>query len=382
MPAVLIFILALRLSASLAAPPAKSNKKKKGKSEKISTPSPSPSAFPSPQKEASETLPPGPPFVVVSAAKQATKVAGLKILPAEENDLKIERSGDDLTVTAVLRGVYEKPAWSLLALQKHLNVTGKKFELSVPLKGQNTDFKFDAIGPKGEIEDEILTIRVEEWEQRIKKFKASSSKRLSFSTMAGLTFQTFEQTTKRTRITVNGFAATVKISLNYIIFPPHFELGTNFFMNVLPLSSTNSEIKDLRVLGANVRVGYVLPFISEPWKVGLHVGLGYTTTLTARKIGIRGLIWPQIYPTLRRTFKGGHSANMYFKYSSLGDGSGLAAIFSLDQRELAIGGGWSKLLPNNHPILVGFDYSSIVVKPVSTSKLAASSWTLSGGYGW
>ncbi|MEK7690667.1 MAG: hypothetical protein AAB425_06575, partial [Bdellovibrionota bacterium] len=307
--------------------------------------------------------------------------SGLVLHPSKSPDLRIENFEDGFRAFGTVRGTYDKSEWALLSQQKHLNEKSANFTLDVPIKGPSTELKFETVGPSGESEKQVFTITVSEWEKRMKKLKTKPPKRFSISAGVGPTYMTYEQS----KITpFKQFALTTKLTVNFLVIPPSWDIGFNFFMNALPFGSTHALIKDFRVLGSNLRFGWVLPFIKEPWRTSVHVGFSYSTILSSQKVGYSNLIWPQIYPTIRRAFKGGHSLFAYFKYASLGGGgeTGLASVFSMKSRELAGGGGWTILLKNNHPVIVGIDYSNIAVVFSATSNVKTSSVTFSGGYGW
>jgi hypothetical protein len=126
----------------------------------------------------------------------------------------------------------------------------------------------------------------------------------------------------------------------------------------------------------NGRFGYSPDSLSEPWKLTLFAGGNYFRTLgSAFGYDILG---PQLYPYLERTFKSGNSMNAYFKFSPL---MGTGSPFTLSNREIAGGVGYSYRLKSGHPMNFNLDYSQInfEYQGLSVSQSIAS---FSVGYGF
>ena len=135
----------------------------------------------------------------------------------------------------------------------------------------------------------------------------------------------------------------------------------------------------LRFFGANLRFGYVFPFVPEPWRVSLSAGAYYTTMLIPDgKYGYLNLTGPQLYLTLRRAFANGDAVSLYAKFSPVTDQS---AALSFTNREVGAGLAWSRPLGATHALSVGLDYAQIHFANL-ISEVRTSSWTLGAGYGF
>jgi hypothetical protein len=59
-------------------------------------------------------------------------------------------------------------------------------------------------------------------------------------------------------------AVTIKAEYRFLLFPPYWDLSVGSFFTASPLSTNQSGV-DARFLGVNLRLGYRLPFIHEPF---------------------------------------------------------------------------------------------------------------------
>ncbi len=131
----------------------------------------------------------------------------------------------------------------------------------------------------------------------------------------------------------SAWTTTVKISANYLLFPPKWDLGFTGVSNVLNFGRTSSS--DVRFLALNLRLGYLFPAIRDPWRFGLYGGWYYSTMYaTDGTFGYKNVGGPQLFPALRRTFGNGHALSGYFKYSPVSRGM---KLMKLDSNELAFG---------------------------------------------
>jgi hypothetical protein len=173
-------------------------------------------------------------------------------------------------------------------------------------------------------------------------------------------------------------AVTIKAEYRFLLFPPYWDLSVGSFFTASPLSTNQSGV-DARFLGVNLRLGYRLPFIHEPWEFHIFGGAYYTTMfVTNNAFGYRNELGPQLFPTLRRFFKNGDGISVYFKYSPVT--SGFSALTS-SNREIAVGGSWLLRLRNQHLVSFSLDYSNVSLDfPTLSSSLQVNVINFGVGY--
>lgn len=135
---------------------------------------------------------------------------------------------------------------------------------------------------------------------------------------------------------------------------------------------------NVQFFGGNLRLGYSFRPAEGDWRIGLYGGAYYTTMVGNLGYGFNNLIGPQLYPTVRYAINSGNAVFFYGKYSPIANG---ASLLSLDNRELALGGGWQHALGNGCPLSVTFDFSNLHFS-FSGTQVDASSMTLGMGYGF
>jgi len=175
----------------------------------------------------------------------------------------------------------------------------------------------------------------------------------------------------------SALTTTAKVSFRYLLFPPHWDLGVNFFSSIVSLSNSPNDLTG-KSMGANLRAGYAFPFIKEPWRLTLLLGINYSSsTLSEDYLNYSYVRFFQLFPTLRRVFNNGDLLNIYLKFVPLTDGF---AILDFNQREVASGISYVFLLKNKRPLSVSFDYSNTKVS--LTREVHINSYSLSVGYGF
>jgi hypothetical protein len=152
----------------------------------------------------------------------------------------------------------------------------------------------------------------------------------------------------------NAWTTMVKVSGNYLLFPPKWDLGFTAVANVLNFSRTSSS--DVRFLALNLRLGYLFPGIRDPWRFGLYGGWYYSTMYASDgTFGYKNVTGPQLFPALRRTFENGHALSGYVKYSPVSRGF---RLMKLDSNELAFG--LAYLIPGGSRVFgIHLDYARL-----------------------
>ena len=292
----------------------------------------------------------------------------------KELKVRVDRVNDELRVFAYLEGQYSRDHWSLVINEKHVVVEKESnaFELPIRLTGETTEIRVIAVGLKGNVQKSKVKILFPDWGKLMADAKAtptevSVSKR--YSLVVGLGYS--DLAVKETGLSdFSEIAFTAKASFLYFVVPPNWDLGGSAYFTLLPVVETPSD-KSARFLGINIRGGYSMPFVAEPWRVSLLGGIYYTTMIqSGAQFGYRNLGGPQIYPTVRRIFNKGESAMAYFKYSPIASGINL---LTFSNREIAYGAGWTHPLNRLHAISFFLDISAINLviggKQVNTSSL-------------
>lgn len=160
---------------------------------------------------------------------------------------------------------------------------------------------------------------------------------------------------------------------------PNWDFAVGGYFTLLPLKTNIPGIM-AQFLGLNLRIGYSVPGIIEPWKLNLMGGWYYTTMIvTNNYMGFHNLAGPQLFPVLRRSF-GKSSAFGYFKYSPVTNGLSLSFL-PISNREIAFGGGWSTSLPNRNSFSLMLDVANLSMT-IKSWKITSSSVSLSAGYGF
>ncbi len=199
------------------------------------------------------------------------------------------------------------------------------------------------------------------------KFNQKIDRRLFVSPGVGLSSIHFTQTGNDP---YSSLVTTVKVSANYLLFPPKWDLGFTGFVNVASLSKSTTT--DVRFLGLNLRVGYIFPQVTAPWRLSLYGGFYYSTMFASdRTFGYRNIGGPQLFPALRRTLSNGQGIGTYFKFSPISSNFG---FLDLGSNEIAFG--VSYIIPTAvRTYSISFDYAQMNLK-IEDSQLNSRSLSL------
>lgn len=173
----------------------------------------------------------------------------------------------------------------------------------------------------------------------------------------------------------SAITSTVKAAYGFPLPWKNWDIGMNGYFTAYTLTSNEPEA-DLRFLGLNLRIGYTF-HLGTGWSFGLSPGIFYSTMFGNTEIGFSNLLYPQIFPILKRKFSKQNSGFLYGKYVPISDSIKL----TMDQREIATGVGLSHVLKNGHPIMFNLDYSNIRVNLGARSQIQSNSLSASVGYG-
>ena len=164
-------------------------------------------------------------------------------------------------------------------------------------------------------------------------FNTKLDRRLFVSPGLGITHLNYTQTGQAN---YTAMMTTVKVSANYLLFPPKWDLGFTGFMNLFSLSKSASP--DIRAIGMNLRIGYIFPEVQAPWRLSVYGGWYYSTMFASDgAFGYQNVSGPQLYPSIRRTLDNGCAISSYLKFSPISSALG---IMKLSNSEMAIGFGY------------------------------------------
>jgi hypothetical protein len=111
-----------------------------------------------------------------------------------------------------------------------------------------------------------------------------------------------------------------------------------------------------RFFGYNLRAGYAVPFVDDPWRLAILAGFYYTTmSVKNDAFGFSDLLGPQIHPVLQRSFDP-YFAMVYFKYAPI---ARQITSLSFSNSEKAIGGGFGWQLSSGRALAFTLDYTAL-----------------------
>lgn len=315
-------------------------------------------------------------FLAATSSVSADDDATLKRSRTRIRGLSFEKSPvsiDTDTMNAQVKGKFERKDARLI----YLSDAGQKvqkpgeFVVEVPVTSNATRFRMVAVSPDGKTEMETFEIVYPGWTSlQAKNNEPQPDKRWYFSPSLGVSSISFEQT-RLAKISL--ISATVKLGVTYLLKPGVWDLGFASFFNAQQLSS-NYAASSIRFFGANLRLGYTLPFVRGDWRLNLMGGIYYTTMMVSTgNFGYRNQLGPQFFPVLTRFLKSGDSVALYAKYSPIG------SPLKMSNRELAGGLSYRSLLKNKNSLIYGVDVSQLNFTATSG---AMKIFTFSGSVGY
>ncbi|MBY0472618.1 hypothetical protein K2X30_15745 [bacterium] len=275
-----------------------------------------------------------------------------------------------------MEGSFAKPDYNLLWGNRKINrTTDGRFIIEVPLIGELTTLQMFAVGPLGKVEKEDIQIKMNDWKTFSESLRVQSPG-AKFKFIPGLNFS-YISYSESGRDTFSEIALTGKASLSYA-FSKRWSTMGSFYITLLPLSSTTRDLP--RFLGLNFRIGYKLPFVSDPWDLTLLAGYYFTTMFVpSGNYGFQNMSGPQLYPVLRKNNPSGSSAYGYVKFSPV---SNQLSLLRMSNREMAFGAGMS-FPPNSKGGAYGVTFDAAFVNlffPESDVTISTYSISLGASY--
>ncbi len=267
-----------------------------------------------------------------------------------------------------LRGKLERDSsskWHVIWNEKSFDINKDgSFLIDIPFDADLQRLELALVGPKGEVEYHFYQLKLEL--PAVPKedggttlgpdfadieFNKKLNRRFFISPGLGLSSLSYSQTSVDP---YHSIVMTAKVSSNYLLFPPKWDLGFTGFFNFVSISKSSPV--DVRFLGLNLRLGYIFPEVKAPWRLSLYGGWYYSTMFASdSSFGYKNISGPQFFPALRRNLNNGHALSTYFKFSPISNNFG---FFSLSNNEIATG--VSYLIPTEkHTYSISIDYARI-----------------------
>lgn len=298
-------------------------------------------------------------------AKDLQQIRGLSL---EQKAEARESHGTESRFLARVKGSFVAPRRSLLIKDKKIEVKPDgRFDIYIPLTGDSTRVVLRSVDLHGNVETQEVLLLAGSWVNEPRPPRHSASGGLGF------TFLNYQETTYST---LTQIALTVKGQYSFVIVPPRWDVALSGYATALPLTSSWQD-RNIRFLGANLRVGYTFTPGNSPWRVSLMAGGYYTTTLIqGENFGFTGMAGPQIYPVVHRTLTSNHSVSGYFKFSPILQG--VAPTF--ESNEIAAGGAWTLPFIKGRRISITLDVARLHLNIQNVIYIDSNSATLGVGY--
>ncbi len=287
-----------------------------------------------------------------------------------------------------IAGTFLRQDWNLLWMTESNESTNQqhgekikvdesgKFYFKIHVQGISSTERLIAIGPKGQTEIESINIVINPVAM------VAVKSRWLFNAGVNVSSIQYRESFMGSSYVFTEKALTAKGAVTFLLKPGCLDLSASFYATAVPLSMSLSEVT-ARFLGVNARVGYVTPFVSEPWRLSFMFGWYYTTMFVSPSVlGFRNMAGPQVFPVIRRAFSNGRSLLFYAKVSPVG-ASGLA-FESFTNREVAGGSSYTWSIWNKRTMSATLDVSSLKLDVPRLDQLKVDSTSISLGLavGW
>jgi hypothetical protein len=313
---------------------------------------------------------------VVVLPPEKSRIQGLEI-DDDRVEMKTVKSGKDAQLIAILHGKFSRDEWSLVHRNQPVNPKKNgSFTVEVPITRSSHKTEFIAIGPLGETEKEVVTLEITEV---IKADENLAKPAKPFILSSGLAFShlSYTETQQGGGAAFSETALTGKVQAGYLLFPPRWDVSASAYLTLLPFSNTVSN--SVRFFGLNLRAGYSPSFVAIPWKLTLNFGYYFLTSLVnPPDFGFSDVGGPQLYPTLRRFFKRGDSALIYFKYSPVANHF---QVLSTTSREIAMGLAYTRPVGRAYSWSATLDISNLQLDLPDENQYMMKLNTVSLGFG-
>ncbi|MCM2324696.1 MAG: hypothetical protein NDJ90_15665 [Oligoflexia bacterium] len=291
-------------------------------------------------------------------------------------ELEVHRVGKVITGKGAIHGFYGRKAWKVLVNHREVvRAANGEFVLKIDVLGPKSFIILTAIGPKGELEEQRFIISFPGFHAWVTEQQKFFNKRYFFSGTLGGSFLWYEEVLTEP---LHQFALTAKLSYQYLLLPPRLDFGFTGYITAVPLTTSLAETS-ARFLGLNLRLGYVMPGIPDPWRVSIMTGMYYTTMLVPNDdFGFSHLMGPQLFPVIRRMLPNGDAISGYFKFSPVGVG---VALESLNNREMAVGLSFTQRISTWRSISYAIDIADLQLQ-IDGVDIRSRSASFGVGFSW
>lgn len=288
--------------------------------------------------------------------------------------LRVIQDGDANIVQVLLAGSYfADNDWTLVSEAAPIpRQPDNTFEHWHTLESPSSIVEILAISPLGEVERETYVAQISRWPVETVAPPKAFRRKWTLTPNIGVSILSFSETGMSD---VNQKALTAKFNVAYTL-TPLWDTGVSGYFTLMPISSSPSGTA--RFLGINLRTGYAIPSIEDPWRVAISAGFYYTSMFVSTDLfGFRNMMGPQLFPSIRRTLKNGNNISGYLKFSPI---SNNATSISFSSSELALGGAYTIVQRNFHPLSITLDIAKLSLQ-IETVKMLSTSYSLGVGYG-
>lgn len=237
------------------------------------------------------------------------------------------------TYQIVVSGIFDRPGWKLYLGNYEIKLNEQnEFHLPIPVTINNIKAEFFARNAKGDFENEIITIHLNEFFQpgekdrrkigRTRRWFEKQLRDMSFNFGLGPTLLSYDQTSLPT-VSQTGF--TPKAELTYVFAQNAWSFESSTYLSLF---------SSLKLFGADAKLGYEMPLVEGRLAFYLFGGFYYATSFGSDTMGYSGVWGPVAYPALRATFRNGSTASLYAKYSPVLNG---VVPMTLDNASATVG---------------------------------------------
>jgi hypothetical protein len=308
-------------------------------------------------------------------ATDEKQIEGLKFIN-DEATIHVEPFGEEIRFIATIEGEFKEKNFDLTANNQVVQLNeNQEFKIDIEISKKAALVEFIATDENGKTFIEKVGILFSDWDLTQSSASTNPPKRLFISAGLGATYFKYKETAQSD---YSSFATTIKGNLNYLLFPPKWDLGLSLYLTAIQLTKSNPN-NNVRYFGFNTRLGYIIDKVKDPWKLIVYGGFYYTTMIVdPSNFGFTNLSGPQVYPTIKRTLKNKDSINGYIKYSPIAK---QLSLLKLTSREFALGTSYTHQLPNGKTISATLDFANVVLQ-INDIASSSNSVTLGASYGF
>lgn len=285
----------------------------------------------------------------------------------DSTDLPVEYEGE--STVALVQGHFLREGWTLWLDENIIStdLTGA-FLFKVRLNDKKRTLTFTAKSEKNETETVKVSFRTAD----ARPYRPLSSG-LRLSPSLGYTYVAYTETQLQT---FQQTSVTVKAAAVYSFENSPWSIGANVFLTAAALEQSRTDVIP-NFLGANLRIGYSLPFIPRPLTFTLMAGIYYNVmAVTPVYFGYGRFLAPQLYPMMTLSL----SRNLYLFGSAKFVPMGNSLAIDLTQREISYSAGIQQVNAQGRGFSLGVDIADLAFTLPSGLNMQLYAWTVNFGY--